>query len=1624
MDTSTETVPAQGPSGGNWDVLKVRLGRQRTELEEWLAGFDRRRKKVFGAAEWKLDRTLHVATESRCVPRDLTQVGETLLLGYNVQFGLKTETVLSDVFSLYARDEEGGYREQPLDLLSEPRFHEDFRNLYRYYRQSQFARFVRQGNFLFMVFRVGSLLDDLKAFKWRIGRDGLGYEGDRAVSEIQIPPRHGFEWTRTRREHHREGKHPHISIEDKVFVETIGGDLTIKVENNTESGRGILSEPVEHRDQTLDDAEIHYAVLGDIVTLRIRPFQEKDPRHFLYFCKTKQAFRVDSLAHSSALLPQQHGLLLPDGWALQSGDLRRFQTVRPDLFFDGRMESGTGEDHLYSFHDPATGEYTLLSYRLTEQRTETPISCHGWCLVPSGELLVFRAQSEPQSSHALQLWKTPFGGQTEKPLEADPWLEKIGNQDLVRFLAQGHRLRNLMGRDPDFAGLFGDLTREARNLADAHFWIKDEEAGDIDRILREIGETAEAAIGEYEKVERSRLAATSTRQELESRLAPDLAEAPLFPGLADCLESLHRLREGRGQTLEAAEMPFADREACQLLEERISAAQDRVGAACTGLLLSENALEPWRQGSVAVSAALPGLRMAREAAELDARLDLQARQLELLLETIGSLKEVDAVQSTAISDRVSQLLAEQNQVRSALRQRRTELGRLEGQAEFAAQGRLVAQALASALDLAATPEDCQSSLVRLLARLEELEARFGEVPEFLEKLADLREEMVASLDARRVQLLETRGRRCAQVTESGERILKGLAQRAESLADAAAVRSFFASDPLVDKVRTLAGQLRSLGDAAAAEELSGKLQTLQEDSLRKVRDRAELLVEGGQGLKLGRHVFAIQKTRPELAVFPGQDGLELHISGTGFRQRIQDSEVDALRDVWDLEGTGESPRAQRGEVLAWRLLDLAEREIPGGWKALSREDDSALSARLRVLMESSAVEGWQRGVHDEDALQILRASLDACSTLGAMRHPAPARAAALEFWKAVVDPAWKERIRTLFGATADLQGSFPVPPRKIASRMAALLACEGAIGHFLKSTDHDPGVSATEIADFLGDALESAVFPCLSARSRETYETWLGRMQAADALEGFRRSLRALDGQTGQQRRLALDWLRASFPEGDPTIDEVAAYLCVGEPDDIRWLPAESPRDIALRSPHPLSPSGTFRFLHGDFHRRLRQHHMEVAPRVQAYRRRRHLLLEKAREDLPLDGFRPKVLASFVRNRLADEVYLPLVGDNLAKQIGAMGGDKRSDRMGLLLLISPPGYGKTTLVEYLCDALGMLFVKINGPSLGRSTTGIDPAQARDGAARQELERLSLALEMGDNVLILIDDIQHCHPEFLQKFISLCDGQRRMDGTYKGKARTWDLRGRRVAVVMAGNPYTESGEAFRVPDMLANRADTFNLGDLAGTHAGAFRDSYLENCLMVNSLLARLFGRHRKDFALFLRNLASPGETEEAYEGNHSATDLEEAERVVRHLMRIRDAVLAVNRAYIASASAPEEYRTEPPFKLQGSYRNMNKLAEKVSSIMTDEEVTTLLLDHYQSEAQSLARESEISLLQVRRLLGSPLPGDEARWGEIMETWSRRKGGKGGAGAQALAEISGLRKAVEKVGSMLVRPPSV
>ena len=400
--------------------------------------------------------------------------------------------------------------------------------------------------------------------------------------------------------------------------------------------------------------------------------------------------------------------------------------------------------------------------------------------------------------------------------------------------------------------------------------------------------------------------------------------------------------------------------------------------------------------------------------------------------------------------------------------------------------------------------------------------------------------------------------------------------------------------------------------------------------------------------------------------------------------------------------------------------------------------------------------------------------------------------------------------------------------------------------------------------------------------------------------------------------------------------------------------------------------------------------------------------MEQFKQDLRLSEFKPRVLSSFVRNKLIDALYLPIFGDNLAKQIGTVGDTTRTDRMGMLLLISPPGYGKTTLMEYVADRLGLIFMKINGPAIGHQVRNLDPKEADNAAAGKELEKLNLALEMGDNIMLYLDDIQHCNPEFLQKFISLTDGQRKIEGTYKGITKTYDLRGRRVCVVMAGNPYTESGDKFQVPDMLANRADIYNLGDIIGDTKEVFELSYIENSLTSNSILQKMAAKSTKDIYPLVKYAQTGSREGLEFEGNHTAQEIEEYQAVVKRMLYVRDAILKVNLEYIRSAAMEESYRTEPAFKLQGSYRNMNKLVEKIVPIMNDKEMLTLLLAHYEGESQTLTSGAEANMLKFKEMIGALSQAEQNRWEAIKEAYNKNKtvqGSKDNPMVQVVAQLS-------------------
>ncbi|WP_019948301.1 DNA repair ATPase [Hymenobacter aerophilus] len=1705
---------------GTYEILRNRLHASSDELRQRLNVLNAERKEVFGAVDTRLIGTGRITTEYNCVAWDLVPIGKQFIFGYNVVLGLKAEPDLADVFGVYAYQDHD-FRPLGLELLGHPTFLEEFRNLYRYYKNTQFVKFAVLGPHLFMVFRIGKGASDVKTFKWLMQGETLTYIDNRSDHEYTFPPQHEFAWQRATRDMQRGGKHPHISIEDKVFVETVGGDLTIKVENNTASGKGILSEPVDDKDQTLDDSEIYYAVVGNLVLLKIRPYQEQQYRYFIFNYKLKKAQRLDALADACVLLPDGQGLIFPHGFYLQTGDNKLFDNGLRDMLFEKRLASPNGEDFLYVFYNKESGLYLLLSYNRIAQRVDNPIVCHGYAVFENGELCYFRTDEEPKKHHAVQIWQTPFTGPDfELPVTSDSYLYKLGNKEIVRAMSEVQEVLTLTGKDDSYAGLYVDLIRQTTALTDAYHWLREPAAQDLAAPLADIRQAATAAVEEFEKVRAIRKSTAEQTQQVLGQAAEltDRIRREAPDDVTGFVRLLGELRAVRGAVVALKELRYVELPAVEEQAAALETLSQEVAQQTVEFLLRDDALAPYEQRVQAISDGVEQVAKTVEADERERETTALAQELELLIEVVSNLPIPDPTQTTAIIDRISTVYARFNQIRAALKRRRQALAGTEAQAEFTAQLKLLEQALTNYLDLADTPAKCDEYLTKLMVQLEELEGRFPDFDQFIEQLTTRREQVVEAFEAKKVALVAARNQRASALLQSAERLLKAVQSRLARLESVADIGGYFASDLMVEKVRQTARELLELGDPVKADDVQSRLKTLRENAVRQLRDRADLYADGGQTIKFGPYAFTVNTQPLELTVVQRDDALFYHLTGTNFFQPIEDEALLAARPVWDQTVVSESPDVYRAEFLAWRILQAAHHPTPADPEAgrtavlsvpeLARLNEAELLAYVQQFMAPRFAEGYLKGVHDHDAARLLVALVRLTRTADLLRYPADTRTAAALFWLRFCDPKqrahWQRQLQgisTLLQVFPDsrqfdaLQTELQTAVEQFAHQTGLFTLDEvQEAGEFLfasliknEELNIKNGLPA-ELIDLPEPAKAKKKdaknppdtnnqkpttkneFP-ISQEAADLYRQFRQQLQERRAAELFGQSVAALAGQPVAQFALVRQWVQAvhltppaplssgrggsqssadgsasasnneeqttktetpkesddtnrqapPLPEERGPGGEVALLLLTDAFDAARIVPTPTRETLTgFQGSHPRLDGTSYHLDFPAFRRRLLRYDQRTVPQFEAFQALKKQRVAEATAALRLESFRPRVLTSFVRNQLIDQVYLPLIGANLAKQIGTAGEGKRTDLMGLLLLISPPGYGKTTLMEYVANRLGLIFMKINGPAIGHAVVSLDPAQAPNAGARQELEKLNLAFEMGDNVMIYVDDIQHCHPEFLQKFISLCDAQRQIEGVYRGRPRTYDFRGRKVAVVMAGNPYTESGDVFQLPDMLANRADIYNLGDIltAGSEA-AFRLSYLENALTSHPTLARLATQSPQDVPVLLR-LAEAGSAEGlTFEGNHSPEELNEYVAVLRQLLRLRDVVARVNAAYIASAAQADAYRTEPPFKLQGSYRNMNKLAEKVRPVMNDQEITDLLAAHYASEAQTLTSATEANLLKLRELLGWLTPAETVRWQEIKATYQANLRNSGAGQLLQLLEklegitggLSGIREAL-------------
>ena len=117
-----------------YELLRERLRGQARTLADRATALNQSRLELFGSTAFEVAGTARVRTDNNAVPRDVAQVGDLLLFGFNVTLGLRSELGVADVLALYRPIRgEGTFELEavPPDgtFLDDPRFVADFEEI-------------------------------------------------------------------------------------------------------------------------------------------------------------------------------------------------------------------------------------------------------------------------------------------------------------------------------------------------------------------------------------------------------------------------------------------------------------------------------------------------------------------------------------------------------------------------------------------------------------------------------------------------------------------------------------------------------------------------------------------------------------------------------------------------------------------------------------------------------------------------------------------------------------------------------------------------------------------------------------------------------------------------------------------------------------------------------------------------------------------------------------------------------------------------------------------------------------------------------------------------------------------------------------------------------------------------------------------------------------------------------------------------------------------------------------------------------------------------------------------------------------------------------------------------------
>ena len=707
---------------------------------------------------------------------------------------------------------------------------------------------------------------------------------------------------------------------------------------------------------------------------------------------------------------------------------------------------------------------------------------------------------------------------------------------------------------------------------------------------------------------------------------------------------------------------------------------------------------------------------------------------------------------------------------------------------------------------------------------------------------------------------------------------------------------------------------------------------------------------------LGKYTFQVNTQPFEWTIVPYSDTqVAYHLQGTQLFELIDVPQFYEFKDHFNQKVAFESVEVYRGEYFALLILNtLDEQQLSGlALEALTEIIFSFIYEREPTCDEEC--------VHD--TVQILEKLLPLSHAAGLLRFTSSSRALAQLFWAFCPDPSqcklWEKSAKNLYHLQTFFNGKAQDFSEQLIEEfrqsISAFLDYEQFSSHF---SPHEIDQAGTYLLAEL--SRENVKFTANATAMQDAEQFWK-ELEQHHQRRIFEEDLRMLKNSIAKQFLLTQAWLKSVLHKEDPeTVVIVLTHRRIQRQVNATPIQIEITN---LKGQHPRIHEGNLVLQLDEFFERL-EHFINVqSPRFHRYHQfLEQLLSEKNRTNNIHPAHPPQ---SFVQNCLIQHIYLDLIGENLAQQLSP--GQAHS----ALLLFSPMGYGKTTLIEYIAYRLGVYYLRIDCTGLGPQVTSLhDPSH--DALIHQELEKIHFAFAMGQRVLLFLDNIQACSPEFLQKLIA-----QEVVGRWNHQPITYRSSERRFALVMAADLDAH------LPEHFLHSVQVINLAYHVFEHEAAFTQSLLENALVYHPILAPLANRDLNDVDQLLR--LAQGEDISIHECSYpySEAELQTLLPLLKNLARVQTVVSQVNQHYLHSWIQTDRYRQEPAFTLPGNYSTMVQLVAKLKAEMNEAEVDAIIDAYYLEQAYTLSQGREENILKFIEIRHKLTLIQTERWLEIQ-----------------------------------------